>query len=141
MEGPKTKNPRGPRISGAQFTSPITSTSVGARAPLLLLIHLRNKMHPHYHYMLTLSHTHSYTPPITPLSHQIGGGGQAGCETSWSSAQTKKPAECALASKRLSDLSHSRFFMASPTLELFHFTGSVIQPNPVWGGLLDYKTF
>lgn len=39
------------------------------------------------------------------MSHQIGGGGQAGCETSWSSAQTKKPAEYALVSKE-SQYSH-----------------------------------
>lgn len=47
----------------------------------------------------SLSHTH--TPPFTLVSPDWRRG-YAGCDTSWSSAQTKKPAECAVASKRIS---------------------------------------
>lgn len=126
MDGWMAATPGVPEDYGSvELSSSITSSSVVPEPRLLLLIHLRNKIHyttpPPTTATYSLSHTHAHTPPIAPLSHQIGGGGQAGCETSWSSAQTKKPAECALASKRISDLSHCCFFTASTVL--FHFSG------------------
>ena len=139
MDGWMVATPGVPEDCGSvELSSSITSSTVVPEPRLLLLIHLRNKIHhPHHHYILTLTHAH--TPPIAPLSHQIGGGGQAGCETSWSSAQTKKPAECALASKRISDLSHCCFFTASTVLvSLFRLWCS---PILFLGGRGDYKRF
>lgn len=135
MNGCNAKSPGGLWISGAQLNSQFTSTSVGA--PFI-------KYTPtHNHYILpqhTLKHTPTHTPPITSPSQQIGGGRQAGCETSWSSAQTKKPAECAFASKRLRSLTllflYDRTSFGFLSLFLMHCVVS----KYCWRGV-DYESF
>lgn len=71
----------------------------GGRAPHFHLIEIWNNMQTPQLHSLSLC----LTPPITLVSPDWWRG-EAGCDTSWSSAQTKKPAECAFASKRTSFL-------------------------------------
>lgn len=75
MDGWMAATPGVPEDYGSvELSSSITSSSVVPEPRLLLLIHLRNKIHyttppPHYRYILTLTHTRTHTshcPSVPP---------------------------------------------------------------------------
>lgn len=135
MDGWMAATPGVPEDYGSvELSSSITSSSVVPEPRLLLLIHLRNKIHyttPPPLPLHTHSHTHTHTHLPLPLCPtRLGEGGRQDVRPAGHQLRQRNLLNVLLHQKE-SQISH---IAVSSQPQQFCFTfQAVMQPDPVWG--------